>query len=248
MSRPRRMVCLSLMLCWSCALAGCPSEVEGLTDPCASGCSASATVGAPCGAAEDCAEGDACRLTFPGGYCEGICTDSAADGTLCGSSDGGLCVDIGGESGVVCLASCETAEPASCGRPSTVCYELASSPALGVCFGRCTANADCGQGFACDGQGLCRPAVATCDGLTDEGCREGTRCYLSADGVVFCGLAGDGLVGDACDRVAACQSGHWCLAGVCRASCDVRDLSSCGNLPAACTPLQSGSRLGFCIL
>lgn len=225
---------------------GCLPEMQSLTDPCASDCTATATVGSACAAAEDCGVGDACLLDFPGGYCQGFCAAGAASGTLCGNLDSGVCVKSG-DGTPACVGACDPSDPRSCGRDTTACYSLEGSAGVGICFRSCASGADCDPGMSCDGQGLCRQPVASCDGLTDAGCRAGFHCFLSAQGNPFCGLAGDAGPGQACTVVAGCVEEHWCVSGVCRALCDTEDFSACGGVAASCSPLVRGTRLGFCI-
>lgn len=236
---------LALFLSGVLLVACLPEAEPALTDPCTADCNESATVGGPCVEATDCAAGDACRTDFPGGYCQGFCEGSVDEGTPCGNDESGVCVQADGIP--VCVGRCDPADPASCGRDVTACYELATVEGVGICHVRCASGADCSDGYACDGQGLCRPPVQTCDGLTDAGCADGTHCYLSAQGVPFCGLAGEAGRGAACSVVAGCVAGHWCIQGACRAKCDIDDFAACGGVPADCTPLVSGTRLGFCV-
>jgi hypothetical protein len=234
------------LICCFLMLPGCLPETATLTDPCASDCNDSANVGDACAEASDCAKGDACFLEFPGGYCQGFCAADDGQGDACGNDDSGVCVETDGEAAPACIGQCDAADPESCGRDTSACYSLEGED-VGVCYQRCASAGSCGSSMACDGQGLCRAAVSSCDALTGAGCREGNHCYLSANGLPFCGLAGQAGAGQACAVVAGCVANHWCVQGACRKLCDIEDFSACGGVPSLCTPVVSGTRVGVCV-
>lgn len=234
---------LSLLL----LLCACIEEPELLTQPCAEGCNESASIGSPCQKAEDCATEAFCNLGFPGGYCQVFCGEGATTGDACGPENAGYCLDWG-EQGAVCLGACDPNQSGDqCPHPKSRCYPVAGEPNKGICHTRCSADQDCGDGLACDGQGFCQPVVATCDGLSNQGCGEGLECFLSPNVGPFCGYPGETAPGQACTGVADCTSGQWCVNSRCLSKCDSSSFSSCGGVPSACRPLVSGTRLGFCI-
>ena len=53
-------------------------------------------------------------------------------------------------------------------------------------------------------------------------------------------------IGDACNNVAGCVEGSWCVSGACQPLCDTDDFSACGGIPGLCTNIIRGSRLGVC--
>lgn len=226
-------------------MSGCvPGEESLLTEPCEEECNDEAAIGAPCEAAEDCATGDACNLGFVGGYCQGSCGEGSTAAGSCGEDDAGRCLPKSDGEGLACVVGCDPTNINSCERTELACYDIGES--AGACLGRCTADDQCGSGFGCDGQGLCRSGGANCDGLTNAGCPEGQGCYLTAEGASFCGLFGTALRNQACSRVAGCVEGHWCIEGTCRVLCATDDFNACGNRAALCTPVIRGFRLGFC--
>jgi hypothetical protein len=222
-------------------LSFCAPEDEGLTDPCEADCNESALIGAPCASANDCALGNACILTFPGGYCVGECADSAVHGDACG--EGGRCVVTAETPEPVCLAGCDAASPDSCERADTACYPLAGLSA-GVCHLRCASDADCG-GLGCDGAGVCRSLVSACEPRTNAGCDGAMTCFQSSVGF-FCGLSGSSHVGEGCVADADCAAGALCAQGACQVRCDPELLSACGDFDS-CMPVPGDPSQGYCL-
>lgn len=225
------------------ALGGCVVDEMGLTEPCQAGCNGEAVLGSTCTQAQDCGLGMLCNLTFPGGYCQLGCEEL---GAACGASQEGLCLaNPGGDPVGLCLGRCDPSAPGSCPNPQSSCYPQPDG-STGLCGLRCGAHSDCG-GLACDGQGVCR-AAQQCNTLTDGACLEqGQRCYLSGHLGTWCGLPGSVDLSQPCTLEAECAQGTWCIQGACRARCDTDDFTACGGVPALCTPLVVGNRLGFCV-
>lgn len=226
-------------------LTGCMVPEPAFTEPCSENCNASAIIGAGCAAAEDCAEGMFCSLDYPGGYCHVACDEGAAINDACGPDDTGLC-QPGAEDLTLCYGECDPSDPESCGREESVCY-AAGEEGQGICFVRCDSDADCGGSMACDGTGVCRSPVATCDAMTHQGCASGMSCLFSTTVGPFCGVAGTARTNDACDGANDCEEGLWCVDSACRPLCDVDDFNSCSGAPGNCQPVQRGGRLGVCL-
>ncbi len=249
MSHPHRTApgsLFALLLLTAALVTSCvPQEQEALTEPCTEDCNEMATIGSTCQQATDCAQGDACNLGVVNGYCQGSCEAEAAVGDVCNADMVGRCVARADGQGLACVVGCDPGAPSSCPRQETACYDVPGTE-IGVCLPRCTADDQCGSGFGCDGQGICRTVGASCDGLTNSGCPSGQACYLSFEQASFCGLPGSKLTGQSCSRLSECVEGNWCVEGACRPLCAVDDFSACGNRPGVCTAVVRGFRLGYC--
>ncbi len=143
----------------------------------------------------------------------GTCMTSSMMGT------GGLC------------SPCSSA--ASC----TNGYCLRYPDGLGYCGTNCSSDADCSGGstcFAVSGLGgQCVQASGSCAGTTPSGCTNDTDCASGqrcnvATGACEAGSTSGGGLGAPCTTPDECSS-NVCFGGVCSATCDWLDPTSCGT-------------------
>ncbi|RMG16569.1 MAG: hypothetical protein D6729_10645 [Deltaproteobacteria bacterium] len=153
----------------------------------------------PAGLGEACTEDQACQQGtgdnnafciqaaqgFPGGYCSiWGCSPTDAQGSC---PTGGRCEDFGTDSQGnpvhLCMDACNPENP-DCRDPDYLCLRRsATDPTDGICYPRCSSDADCGQQSVCDSiSGLC-----TAPGNPNA------------------------KVGDACAQDSDCETGGWCI-------------------------------------
>jgi hypothetical protein len=118
----------------------CPAGLRCDTATGACGAPPPGGVGGPCTSAANCAALGPTAFCapqadgFPGGYCSASC-----DATTCAPP--GICVATSATESN-CLAPCNA--PGDCSRPEYTCFGLKSGPG-GVCFPKCTGDADCAE-------------------------------------------------------------------------------------------------------
>lgn len=135
-------------------------------------------------------DGGTCLTEVDNGIPGGQCTEDCGATGMCADANS-TCVSFGIFGPNLCLRNCDPATAGSCGAPATLeCLELNGGG--GVCFGTCTADAQCSGGNVCDeAVGSCE-GVENCTNMMDDNGDGETDCadgQCSADATCVAALA-----------------------------------------------------------
>lgn len=190
-----------------------------------------------------CACEEGCPVCFTcqeGTHTPGACVpDPEQVGDACGEPS---CVDGMGAAAPTCAASgaCQPAPPVSCA-PYTQC-------AGNACAAACATDADCGDGFFCDGANHCvadqnngQPCV-TASQCQSGFCVDGVCCDSACEGAcVACDLGPNVGTCTAVGDRAVCGSGDICCGGTCvsgvccaDATCTAEEAPDCVDHDCVC--------------
>ncbi len=131
------------------------------------------------------------------------------------------------------------------GGTSGMAPDSGTDPAEGGAAGDAAANGGTGGMVGAGGAGGAppncdRPTPGPCAILSQCGCNAGEMCIVAntTTGATACVSEGNTDPYSHCDDSTDCQAGHGCVAGVCKAFCDMDETPTCDQGPyASCDPV-----------